>query len=238
MEPRPRILLVDDEVAITDNLVPFLERAGFNPAVAADGEAALRRVAELGPDLIVLDVMMPKLDGREVCRRLRTAGNWVPIIILAQVGASGERAMSIDEGADDYLNKPFDPQELVARIRAVLRRARPGLPPLTTAHRLACAPFVFDRPSRRLLKDERELPLTPKALALLDYLLTHPGELLSRERLMNSVWGWDYVAAPRAVDIRIAELRRCLGDDAAEPRYIRTVPGEGYVFLGKPEPVP
>lgn len=233
-----KILLVDDEEAITSNLAPFLERAGFIVAVAADGETALRRVDDFVPDLIVLDVLMPKLDGREVCRRLRATGNWTPIMMLTQVGSPAERAMSLEEGADDYLNKPFDPYELVARIRAVLRRARPGVPPLSASRRLACGPLVLDRPARCALLAGRELPLTPKAVAVLDYLMTHPDEVISRERLLDAVWGWDYPTGTRAVDVRIAELRRALGDDPAEPRYIETVPGQGYRFIGTVGAVP
>jgi DNA-binding response OmpR family regulator len=236
--PGPRILLVDDEEAITSNLAPFLERAGFTVQAAGDGKEALHFVADYVPDLIVLDVLMPKLDGREVCRHLRATGNWTPIIMLTQVGSPAERAMSLEEGADDYLNKPFDPYELVARIRAVLRRARPGVPPLSTARRLACGPLVLDRPARRALLAGRELSLTPKAVAVLDYLMTHPDEVISRERLLDAVWGWDYPTGTRAVDVRIAELRKALGDDPTEPRYIETVPGQGYRFVGIVEVVP
>jgi len=238
MASQSKILLVDDEETITTNLAPFLERAGFTVEVASDGEEALRHAADFAPDLIVLDVLMPRLDGREVCRRLRAAGNWMPIIMLTQVGSPAERAMSLEEGADDYLNKPFDPYELVARIRAVLRRARPGVPPLSAARRLACGSLVLDRPARRALLAGRELPLTPKAVAVLDYLMTHPDEVISRERLLDAVWGWDYPTGTRAVDVRIAELRKALGDDAAKPRYIETVPGQGYRFIGTVEAVP
>jgi len=237
MERKPRILLVDDEAAITSKLAPFLERAGFVVDVAGDGEAALRRVADC-PDLIVLDVLMPKLDGREVCRRLRAAGNWTPILMLTQVGEATERAMSLEEGADDYLNKPFDPHELVARIRAVLRRARPGAPPLAAAQRLACDGIILDRPARKVMLDGREVALTPRAVALLDYMMTHPGELLSRARLLDAVWGWDYPVGTRVVDMRIAELRKVLHDDPATPRYVETVPGQGYCFIGRVEAIP
>jgi DNA-binding response OmpR family regulator len=129
MSAKPKILLVDDEPATTGNLAPFLERAGFTVTVAADEEAALCQADSFAPDLIILDVLMPKMDGREALHRLRQAGNWTPIILLTQVGESAERAMALEEGADDYLNKPFDPLELVARIQAVLRRARPDRPP-------------------------------------------------------------------------------------------------------------
>jgi len=238
VEAKPRILLADDEIAITSNLAPFLERAGFTVQVAGDGEAALRLVAGFDPHLIVLDVLMPKLDGREVCRRLRATGNWTPILMLTRVGEATERAMTLEEGADDYLNKPFDPHELVARIRAVLRRARPGTPRLAAAERLACGSFVLDRTARRVLFAGHELPLTPKAVALLDYLMTHSGELLSRERLLDAVWGYDYPVGTRAVDMRITELRKHLQDDPDEPRYIETIPGQGYMFIGQMEAVP
>jgi DNA-binding response OmpR family regulator len=237
MDRKPRLLLVDDNAAITSTLAPFLERAGFIAAVADDGEKALLRVASFAPDLIVLDVLMPKLDGREVCRQLRAVGNWTPIIMLTQVGEATERTMSLQEGADDYLNKPFDPHELVARIRAVLRRARPGVPPLAAARRLACSPMILDRAARKVVYAEVEVALTPRAVALLDHLMTHPGELLSRERLLDAVWGWDYPVGTRVVDMRIAELRKVLRDDAAKPRYIETVPGQGYVFIGQVEVV-
>ena len=226
-----KVLLADDESAITTNLAPFLERAGFTVAVAADGAEALSQVASFAPDLIILDVLMPKLDGREVLRRLRRAGNWTPVVLLTQVGESTERAMALEEGADDYLNKPFDPHELVARIRAVLRRARPGQPPLTTAEQLASGDLVLDRQSRRAFVNSQEANLTPKALALLEYMMTHPDELLTRDRLLDAVWGWDYPAGTRTVDTRIAELRRILSDDPSDPQYIETVSGQGYRFV-------
>jgi DNA-binding response OmpR family regulator len=235
MTTRCKILLVDDEPAITTNLAAFLERAGFDVAVGADGEEALRQARTLSPNLIVLDVLMPKLDGREVLRQLRQAGDWTPVILLTQVGESTERAMALEEGADDYLNKPFDPHELVARIRSVLRRARPGQPPLTSAQRLRSGELLLDRGTRRAWLAGQEVLLTPRAVALLEYFLTHPDELVSRERLLDAVWGWDYPAGTRAVDTRIAELRRALDDDPAEPRYIETVPRQGYRFVGDVE---
>jgi DNA-binding response OmpR family regulator len=235
MRSRPSVLLVDDEAAITDNLAPFLDRSGFAVAVASNGEEALQEVAALHPDLLVMDVLMPRLDGREVLRQLRQGGNWTPVILLTQVGEAGERAMALEEGADDYLNKPFDPNELVARIRAVLRRARPGEPPLSASARLSCGKLVLDRVSRRAWLGQGELSLTPKAIMLLEYMMTHPDELVSRERLLDVVWGWDYPVGTRAVDTRIAELRRALNDDPAQPCYIETIPGQGYRFAGRVE---
>ena len=228
-----RILLVDDNQAITTHLAPFLERSGFAVAVAAGGEAALQRVAQFGPDLIVLDVLVPRLDGREVLRRLRRAEDWTPVILLTQVGSPAERAIALEEGADDYLNKPFEPFELVARIRAVLRRSRTGAPSLAAASRLRSGPLELDRLARRVVLDGRELPLTAKAVSVLEYLMLHPDEVLSRERLLDAVWGWDYPAATRAVDTRIAELRRLLADDPDQPQFIETLIGQGYRFVGR-----
>jgi len=233
-----RILLVDDEAAITDQLSAFLARSGFCVAVASDGEAALSQVERFRPHLIVLDVLMPRLDGREALRRLRQADDWTPVILLTQVGSPGERAMALDEGADDYLNKPFEPYELAARIRAVLRRARAGAPSLAGAHRLRSGQLELDRRSRRVSLDGRELPVTARALALLEYMMLHPDEVLCRDRLLDAVWGWDYPAATRAVDSRIAELRRALNDAAEAPRFVETVIGEGYRFIGGVEAEP
>ena len=245
MDSRPRILLVDDETAITSNLAPFLERSGFVVRVASDGQAALEQMSVFSPDLVVMDVLMPRLDGREALRRLRQSGNWTPVLLLTQVGEAAERAMALEEGADDYLNKPFDPHELAARIRAVMRRARPGQPSLASAWRLSCPSedprrpnLVLDRRARRVTLGSQVLALTPKAFSLLEYLMTHPDELLTRERLLDAVWGWDYPAGTRTVDTRMAEIRRLLQDDPDHPVYIETTPGEGYRFAGKVQPLP
>jgi DNA-binding response OmpR family regulator len=227
---KPHILLADDEAAITSNLAPFLERSGFQLSVVSDGKKALERAASMPFDLIILDIMMPLMDGREVLRQLRKLGKQTPVILLTQVGSSTERALALEEGADDYLNKPFDPHELLARIRAVLRRVHPGQPSLASAWMLVCGKLVFDRHARRVTLDGAPLFLTPKALGVLEYLMTHPDELISRERLLQVVWGWDYPAGQRTVDTRVAELRRALKDDAESPTFIETVSGEGYRF--------
>lgn len=213
----PRLLLVDAESSITESLAPFLARSGFDVRVAGDGQRAWDLVAEWHPDILVSDVVMPVLDGRELVRRLRAAGVTTPTILLTRVGESGERSAALEEGADDYLNKPFDPQELVARARAVLRRAAAGAAPLVTSQTLVADGLRLDRPSRRVWRDGQELALTPKAFQLLEYLL-------------SALWGFDFATHTRAVDHRVAELRAALGDDAADPRYLETVPGVGYRF--------
>ena len=228
---RPTILLADDDPTIADSLAPFLERAGFHVLVVSDGMSALEKAQAHRPELIILDVLMPRMDGRETLRRLRKINIWTPTILLTQVGEASERALALEEGADDYLNKPFDPHELLARVRAVLRRARPGERSLSAAWKLTANDLSLDRKSRRATLAGKVLELTPKAFAVLEHLMTHPDEAVTRERLLDVVWGWEYPAGTRTVDTRMAELRRALNDDPAQPRFIETIPGEGYRFI-------
>lgn len=233
MSEKPTVLLVDDEAAITSNLAAFLARSGIYTDTAGTGEQALAKLAVGSYDMVVLDVLMPRLDGRETLRRMRASGDWTPVILLTQISSAAERIMALEEGADDYLNKPFDPHELVARIRSVLRRTRPGSPPLNAAMQLTSQNLVLDRVTRRAYLSGREIALTHKAIALLDYLMTHPDELVTRESLLNTIWGWDNPVGTRVVDTRIAELRKVLGDDPLQPRFIETIPGQGYRFIGQ-----
>ena len=226
-----KILLVDDEEAISENLSAFLERSGFQVSIATNGDQALKSIQRQPPDIVIMDVLMPVMDGRQALRQLRKEENWIPVILLTQIGEATERAMALEEGADDYLNKPFNPHELIARIRAVLRRARRGQPPLSAAWKLTSGPLVLDRRAKRITFNNEPINLTPKAFALLEFLMTHPDEVVSRERLLETVWGWDYPIGTRAVDTRIAELRSALGDDANQPKNIETLPGMGYRFI-------
>jgi len=228
---RPALLLADDDPTITNSLVPFFERAGFHVLTATNGADALEKAQSHRPDLIVLDVLMPRMDGREVLRRLRRSGMATPTILLTQVGDAIERALALEEGADDYLNKPFESHELLARVRAVLRRSQSGQPSLATAWRLSAHDLTIDRRARRATKNGQVLDLSPKTFAVLEYLMTHPDEVVSRERLLQNVWGWEYPAATRTVDTRMFELRKALGDDPAEPKFIETQAGEGYCFI-------
>lgn len=227
------VLLVDDEAPIRRSLGPYLERSGYRVMLASDGAEALDLLGAYRIDIIVSDVLMPRMDGRELVRRVRSSGAWTPIILLTQVDASYERVSALDDGADDYLSKPFDPAELASRIRAVLRRTRGSFQPLTSAPRLSAGELVLDRASRRVSLGAREVSLTPKATMLLDYLMSHPGELHSRESLLASLWGIDFATSTRAVDHRIREIRRALGDDASHPTYIETVPSVGYRFCAE-----
>lgn len=227
------VLIVDDDDLIRDNLGSILERSGFQVITAANGQQALEILARQRPDILVLDVLMPNMNGRDLLRLLRQKSDWLPVIMLTQVGDAAERAMALEEGADDYINKPFDIHELIARIKTVLRRIQVGQPPLTAVQKLGSGDLMLDRASRRVFIQGKEVTLTPKAVMLLEYLMTHPDELITRERLLDAVWGWDYPVGGRAVDTRIAELRKQLVDDPVKPRYIETVPGQGYRFIGE-----
>lgn len=231
---RPVVVLADDEPDVLGAVAPFLERSGLRVITAPDGKLALDEIRRHKPDVCVLDVLMPGADGREVLRTLRREENWVPVLLLTQVGEAVERAMALEEGADDYLNKPFDPHELVARIRAVLRRTRHGGPPLATAPVLVSTfGLRLDRTSRRVWLGDRELIITPKGVTLLEYLMVYHDELIERQRLLEVLWGFDDAVGTRAVDSRVAELRRVLGEDASNPRWIGTVQGRGYRFVAE-----
>ena len=237
-EKQPTLLLVDDDPMIVESLGPLLERSGFYVLFASNGEEAMKKVQLHHPDVIVMDVLMPLLNGRETLRRMRKSNIWIPTILLTQVGEASERATALEEGADDYLNKPFHSQELLARIHAVLRRAHSSGQSIFSARRLASLDLILDRQSRRAFLADEALSLTPKAFAVLEYLLTHPDEAVSREELLHSVWGWEYPTGTRSVDTRINELRRALNDDAAAPRFIQTLTGEGYIFIAPVEQAP
>jgi len=226
-----KLMIVDDEVDLLAELKPLMERSGFQVCSANNGEQALDLVTREKPDLIVLDVLMPKLDGRNVLRRLREAGNWTPVILLTKVNTATERVLSLQEGADDYLNKPFDPLELVARVQAVLRRTQRGSQPLSSFRYLVSSGLRLDRQMRQVKLNNEALNLTTRAIGVLEFLMLHPHEVMARERLLDEVWGWSEALETRAVDIRIAEIRKLIEKDPSQPKYIETVIGTGYRYL-------
>ena len=221
----PHVLVVEDEDALSALLQYNLDKEGYQVSVAADGEEALVVVDETPPDLIVLDWMLPKVSGVEVCRRLRARPETrnMPIIMLTARGEESDRIRGLDTGADDYIVKPFSMHELAARIRAVLRRIRPGL----ADDRLHHGDIVVDRVAHRVRRANLEIHLGPTEFRLLDYLMQHPGRVFSREQLLDAVWGSDVYVEARKVDVHIGRLRKALnrgGDD--DP--IRTVRSAGY----------
>lgn len=228
-----RVLIADDEQAIRDALAAALQRAGFSVLEAPDGRQALELVESEEPDIIVLDILMPELDGRQVCRRLREQDIWTPVIMLTQISATGEKISSLEEGADDYLNKPFDSYELIARIKALLRRQQIAGRSVEMAPSLKSGRLKIERESHRTWVDDQEVVLSNKAFGVLAHMMSRPGMVISREQLLDQVWGWDDPIGIRTVDVRIAEIRRKLGDTASEPEFIETIPGEGYRFIGE-----
>jgi DNA-binding response OmpR family regulator len=226
-----RLMIVDDEVDLLAELKPLMERSGYEVLLAINGEQALEIAAKEKPDLIVLDMLMPRLDGRNVLRRLRESDNWTPVILLTKVNTPAERVLSLQEGADDYLNKPFDPLELVARVQAVLRRTQRGSLPLASFRHLLSGKLSLDRQLRQVQLGETVLTLTSRAVGVLEFLMLNPHEVILRERLLDEIWGWSDALETRAVDIRIAEIRKALDEDPGQPGYIETVIGQGYRFL-------
>jgi len=225
-----RILVVDDDPTVAEIVAGYLLRAGYQVDRAADGHQALARAEAARPDLVVLDLMLPGLDGLEVCRRLRATahGAALPVVMLTAKGDEADRILGLELGADDYVTKPFSPRELVLRVRSVLRRAgaaaAPPSPGLLTAGDL-----VLDPQARRAHRAGRELALTLREFDLLAFLLHHPGTVFGREELMQRVWGWDF-GDLSTVTVHVRRLREKIEDDPAAPALISTVWGVGYRF--------
>ncbi|RME11228.1 MAG: DNA-binding response regulator [Ardenticatenia bacterium] len=224
------ILVVDDEQHIFELVRLYLEQEGFHVAYAADGVEALRKVTEIEPDLVVLDVMLPELDGLSVCRQLRQDGNRVPIILLTARGDDIDKILGLELGADDYVTKPFNPRELVARVKAVLRRVG-GTE--NSSDQTREVPLALGRvrlfPKRReVFIGKEQVYLRPKEFDLLETFLRHPGQVLSREQILNRVWGYDYVGETRTVDVHVASLRDKLEESGVK---VETVWGIGYKLV-------
>ena len=222
---QPYILVMEDEDALATLLQYNLEKEGYDIVVAADGEEGLVQVDERQPDLVLLDWMLPKVSGIEVCRRLRGRPETrnLPIIMLTARGEESDRVRGLDTGADDYLTKPFSMVELIARIRAVLRRIRPGLADDRVGH----GDIVIDRVAHRVRRAGKEVHLGPTEFRLLDHFMRHPGRVFSREQLLDAVWGSDVYVEARTVDVHVGRLRKALNvEESANP--IRTVRSAGY----------
>ena len=232
------ILLVDDDARLRELLVRYLTGQGFEARGVADG-VQLRQALDRGHfDLIVLDLMLPGEDGLEICRRLRGQGDAVPIVMLTAKGDEIDRIVGLEIGADDYLPKPVNPRELLARIRSVLRRTRPAPgAPQADGGEIRFGAFRLDLGRRALYRGDAPLKLTGGEFAVLSVLLRHPQQPLSRDRLMSLARGRGHEAFERSMDVTIARLRRLLEDDPRQPQLIQTVWGVGYVYV-PPEPSP
>lgn len=224
---KPLVLIVEDEAALVTLLKYNLEGEGFRVAEANDGEQALVLAKEETPDIVLLDWMLPLMSGIEVCRQMRRipATRDVPIILLTARGEETDKVRGLDSGADDYITKPFSPAELIARIRAVLRRSHPEL----EADSLAFEDLAMDLVAHRVRRGDREVHLGPTEFRLLRHLLQNPGRVFSREQLLDAVWGRDVYVEPRTVDVHIRRLRKAL-NDSNETDLIRTVRSAGYAL--------
>jgi len=225
-----RILVVDDDPTVSDVVRRYLERAGYDVVLAADGGAALEAARRTSPDLVVLDLMLPGMDGLEVCRRLRSGPSGVPIVMLTALGEEADRVLGLQLGADDYVTKPFSPRELVLRVQSVLRRAGASASDSKTAGDVLIDGDLVVDPARRVAtRAGTELALTVREFDLLVYLMSHPGRAFRRAELLEAVWGWTF-GDQSTVTVHVRRLREKVEDDPANPRRIVTVWGVGYRY--------
>ena len=229
-----KIVVVDDDTRIRDLLRRYLSQEGFDVLLAEDARALQRIMQRETVDLLVLDVMLPGEDGLSICKRLRSEGVRTPIIMLTAKSEDVDRIVGLEVGADDYLGKPFNPRELLARIHAVLRRRPPAeVPgaPSQDAEIVKFGPFEFDLSLRTLRKDGQDLSLTTGEFAMLKALVRHPRQPLSREKLAQLARGREFEPFDRSLDVQVSRLRKLIEEDASSPRYLQTVWGVGYVFV-------
>lgn len=224
------ILIVDDEKAIVDILKFNLMKDGFTTLTAYDGKEGLRLARESDPDLILLDVMLPYMDGFEVCRTLRADGDNVPIIMITAREEETDKVFGLELGADDYITKPFSVRELMARVKTNMRRVRASEPPKSDGEVLQRRDLIIDLERHAVFKSGRELDLTQREYELIKFLAAEPGKVISRQELMSEVWQYDYYGDLRAVDVAVRRLREKLEDNPAEPVYVITKRGAGYYF--------
>jgi two-component system response regulator VicR len=227
-----KVLIVDDERSIVDILKYNLEKNNFMVISAYDGAEGLRLARESDPDLVLLDVMLPEMDGFEVCRTLRTEGNNVPIIMITAREEETDKVFGLELGADDYITKPFSMREVVARVRTNMRRAASLAAPPTEGNgeRLHVRDLIIDCERHTVFKNGKELELTQREYELIKYLAENPGKVISREKLMTEVWQYDYFGDLRAVDVAVRRLREKLEPNPSEPAYVITKRGVGYFF--------
>lgn len=221
-----RVLVVDDEPNILAAIVPLLKGRGYDVYSATSGQTALDAIDRHAPQLVILDLGLPDMDGAEVCRRIRE-GRSLPIIILSARNAESDKVAALDAGADDYVTKPFGPEELLARLRAALRRADPGT---MTAGQIDRGDFHIDLDTRRVTRLGEDIRLTPKEFELLRYLAQHPGRVLTHRTVLRAIWGPNAVNQPEHLRVLVAALRKKIEPDPARPRYIQTDPWVGYRF--------
>jgi len=223
-----RVLVVDDERVVTEVVERYLQREGYEVSLASDGAEALELIQNWVPDLVVLDLMLPVLDGLEICRRIRQDSQ-MPIIMLTARGEETDRVVGLELGADDYIVKPFSPRELVARVKSVLRRTSAGPPP-APGGTLRYGSLTINPQTRVVTSQSGPIHLTAKEFDLLWFLASHPSQVFTREQLMDQVWDYTYAADHSTVTVHIRRLREKVEADPIKPRYVKTVWGVGYKF--------
>jgi two-component system, OmpR family, response regulator MprA len=228
-QPRPRVLVVDDDRAVRESLRRSLEFNGYEVALAADGAEALAGIAGTGPDAVVMDVMMPRLDGIETTRALRSAGNDIPILVLTARDSVGDRVEGLDAGADDYLTKPFALEELLARLRALLRRTHADPGQDLDAEQLSFSDLTLNPATREVRRAGRPIDLTRTEFALLEMFMRRPRRVLDRSFILEEVWGYDFPTTANSLEVYVGYLRRKT-EAEGESRLIHTVRGVGYVL--------
>ncbi|HHV07874.1 MAG TPA: response regulator transcription factor [Firmicutes bacterium] len=227
-----KILVVDDEEPIADILEFNLKKDGYQVEVAYDGQQALTKAKGFQPDLVILDIMLPKLDGWQVCQRLRQHST-VPIIMLTAKDDETDKVLGLELGADDYVTKPFSPRELLARVRALLRRVQSYQDQDEELAQISSGDLIIDLESYEIRKRDQVIELTVREFELLKFLALSPGRVFSRETLLEKVWGYDFFGDIRTVDVTIRRLREKVEDDPSDPFYVLTKRGVGYYFRGQ-----
>ncbi|MBD1372787.1 response regulator transcription factor [Hazenella sp. IB182357] len=233
-----RILVVDDEQSIVKLLKFNLEKEGYDVEVAYDGQVAIDKLQYLSVDLLILDLMLPKMDGLEVCRRIRQGKKHLPILMLTAKAEEFDKVLGLELGADDYMTKPFSPRELTARVKAILRRVEAAQVKEEISDgtkNMHIGNMNIDIEGYVIYRDDEEIDLTPKEFELMVYMANHRGKVLSRDQLLNAVWNYDYVGDSRIVDVHVSHLRDKIEEDTRNPVFIKTVRGIGYKFEGPKE---
>lgn len=227
----PRVLVVEDEETLRFTLQHNLKREGYEVLTASRGDDGLRLAREQSPDLILLDLMLPGVDGMQVCRLLRR-DTQVPIIMLTALGGEGDRVAGLDQGADDYIAKPFGMRELMARVRALLRRSGPRAEPDAGPSLIVSSGLEIDRERHEVRKHGVVMRMKPKEFELLLFFAERPGRVFTREQILDEVWGYDFYGGPRTVDVHVRWLRQKIEESPSEPVRLKTVRGSGYLYEG------
>lgn len=228
-----RLLIADQDIKYGDDLYGFLKRSGWIILLATTSDQVYECLQKQSPDVLVMEVSLKPNSGREVVRSMRHKDNWTPVTLVSSINDATEKAIALEEGADDYIEKPFNNFEFAARVKALLRRSLQAKKMTDEPAFMISDNLVLNLKGNSAFVNETEIRLTAKAYDLLEYLMRHSGQLLSREQILTAVWGWEFSGESRAIDVRIAELRRNLKDNSRKPKFIESIHGKGYKFIAE-----